>query len=124
MSHAFSAKFPGRCLCGASFKAGARIYWDSSVRRATGCPACAPAKARPGKSITVDGAYSVRFDTHPTTGAVVLCAITGKAECGGAAEVYYLRDGRWTFGSIVREPIFTGSLSHETIEGWRAMAGA
>tara|TARA_R110002153_G_scaffold59188_2_gene161771 strand:+ start:378 stop:719 length:342 start_codon:yes stop_codon:yes gene_type:complete len=42
----FAARYNGSCLCGAGFSKGAAIYWDSSARRATGCPACIGPQAR------------------------------------------------------------------------------
>lgn len=118
-----SARYPGRCLCGASFQPGAAIFWDGSVRRATGCPACAVPKAVPGRPHTLRSGIVVRFDTHPNTGEVVLCSASDPS-AWNACEVYALVGGRWTLRSMGREPVFAGSPSHEQIEGWRAASVA
>ncbi len=115
----FEAKYPGKCLCGASFKAGARIYWDGSVRRATGCPSCASPKLIPGECREVGG-MCWRFDLHPTTREVAALIVTDPCGCG--LEVYRLRDGRWNLSSMGREPVYTGTLTHERIEAVRMAA--
>jgi hypothetical protein len=114
----FPAKYPGSCTCGASFKAGARIYWDGSIRRATGCPACAPRKAIPGVTRRLPSGLSVRFDTHPDTGAVVLAAFSDPCGAWNAYEVYRLDSaGRWCLSQCGREAIFSRPLSHEQVQG-------
>ena len=117
-----TARYPGRCCCGASFQPGAAIYWDGSIRRATGCPSCAPRKAIPGRSIPLSSGIMVRFDKHPDTGAVVLCHITSSGECYGASETYSLEGGLWTLRSVGREPVFSGVATHDQVESWRAQA--
>lgn len=100
---AFPAKFPGRCLCGAHFKAGARIYWDSSARRSTGCPSCATQKAVKGDLKYLKNGLVARFDTHPDTGAVVACLVMDPCGSSRAKESFVMRDGRWQFsGCAVR----------------------
>ena len=121
---AISAKYPGRCLCGASFAPGARIYWDGSVRRATGCPGCAPKKAIPGAPHNLANGLVVRFDTHPDTGAICLCSVTDPCGAWGAIEVYALVGGEWVLRTIGREPVMAGTPSHAQIEGWRVAATA
>ena len=121
--NAFPAKFPGSCLCGARFQAGARIYWDASVRRATGCPACAPRKAKPGTPHTLANGLVVRFDTHPDTGAVCLCSISDPS-AWRAVETYILRDGTWQAHGCGGELVLTRPPTHAQIEGWRAQAAA
>lgn len=117
MSAIFPARYPGRCLCGASFVAGARIAWDAQTRRATLCPGCAAPKAKPGTAHDMGG-LSVRFDRHPVTGEIILCAVSDPTSFR-AVEVFRLRDGRWYHAEFGREMVFTGPVSHETIEGWR-----
>lgn len=113
----FPARFPGSCTCGARFQAGAKIYWDGSIRRATLCPACAPVKTVPGVSRRLPSGLSVRFDTHPVTGAVVLAAFSDPCGAFNAYEVYRLdKDGRWHLSQCGREGIFTRALSHEYIQ--------
>lgn len=119
-----SARYPGRCLCGASFQPGAQIYWDGSVRRATGCPACAPRKAVAGKPFALQSGMVVRFDRHPDTGAVILCAVTDPCGSWGAIEVYAMVDGQWALRSTGRAPVLAGVATHEQIESWRAQAEA
>ena len=119
---AMIARYPGRCLCGASFQPGARIYWDGSVRRATGCPACATRKAVAGTPRTLPSGLVVRFDTHPDTGAVVLCSISDPCGAWGAVETYAMVGGEWVPRSIGREPVLTRTPTHQQIEGWRAAA--
>lgn len=116
-----TARYPGRCLCGANFQPGAAIYWDGSVRRATGCPACAPRKAIPGEFVAMSG-FSVRFDRHPDTGAVILCHVTDPCGAFGACETYALTGGAWTLRSIGREPVLSNVATHAQIEAWRAQA--
>lgn len=118
----FPARYPGKCLCGASFAVGAKIYWDGSVRRATGCPACASRKAVKGTPHQLPSGLVVRFDTHPDTGEVVLCAISDPCGAWNAVEVYALVNGEWRLRSIGREPVMSGPVSHAQIEGWRAAA--
>lgn len=120
-----AARYPGSCLCGAKFQPGALIYWDGSVRRATGCPSCAPRKAIAGRPFTLPGSgLVVRFDRHPDTGAVVLCQVTDPCGAWGAAEVYALVGGTWTFRAVSREPVLNGTPTHGQIEAWRALAEA
>lgn len=121
-SAAFAAQYPGRCLCGASFEPGARIYWDRSFRRATGCPACAPKKAIPGTPHTLRSGLVVRFDLHPDTREICLCSITDPCGAWGACEVYALVGGEWRPRAIGREPVLSSTPSHAQIEGWRAAA--
>ena len=90
---AFAARYPGRCLCGSSFSVGARIYWDSSVRRATGCPACAPRKAIPGTPINLKSGLVARFDLHPSTREICACIVTDPCGAWNACEVYALTGG-------------------------------
>jgi len=121
---AFAAQYPGRCLCGASFAQGARIYWDRSVRRATGCPACTPKKAIPGTPHTLRSGLVVRFDLHPDTREVCLCSISDPCGAWGSVEVYALVGGEWRIRTIAREPVLCGTPTHAQIEGWRAEAAA
>lgn len=116
-----TARYPGRCLCGANFQPGAAIYWDGSVRRATGCPACAPRKAVVGEPIQMSG-FTVRFDSHPDTGAVILCHVTDPCGAYGACETYAMTGGEWKLRSIGREPVLSGVATHAQIEAWRAHA--
>lgn len=120
--NAFHAKYPGRCACGASFQPGARIYWNASIRRATGCPACSPRKAIPGEPRELPSGLVVRFDTHPDTGAVILCHLSSISGAWGSAEVYALVNGRWELRHVSREPVLAGVASHEQVERWRAVA--
>lgn len=117
-----AARYPGSCLCGARFQVGAAIYWDGSVRRATGCPSCAPRKAVPGKPFKLSSGIVVRFDTHPDTGAVVLCSVSDPCGAFGAVEVYALVGGQWVCRAIGREMVLTRPPTHAQIEGWRALA--
>lgn len=113
---AFPARFPGSCTCGARFSVGAKIYWDGSIRRATLCPSCAPVKAIPGVSRQLPSGISVRFDTHPETGKVVLAAFSDPCGAWDALEVYRLdKGGRWQLSQCGREGIFTRPLSHEQV---------
>lgn len=116
-----TARYPGRCLCGANFQPGAAIYWDGSVRRATGCPACAPRKAVAGEPIQMSG-FTVRFDRHPDTGADILCHVTDPCSAYGACETYAMTGGEWKLRSIGREPVLSGVATHAQIEAWRARA--
>ena len=123
-TNAFPARYPGSCLCGARFDVGARIYWDGSVRRATGCPACSPRKAVAGQPFTLRSGLSVRFDRHPDTGAVVLCAVSDPCGAWGATEVYALVSGRWVLRSHGREMVLASTPTHDQIESWRVQAEA
>jgi len=122
-NRAFPAKFPGSCLCGARFQPGARIYWDSSARRATGCPSCATPKAVKGTLKYLKNGLVARFDTHPETGAVVACLVMDPCGSSRAKESFILRDGRWQFSGCAGEMVLSGTPSHEQIEGWRAEPG-
>jgi len=120
MSAIFPARYPGRCLCGASFVVGARIAWDAQTRRATLCPGCAAPKAKRGEWHALPSGIHVRFDRHPTTTAIVLMVATSIESM--AMEVFYLKDGKWGFahcGGGRGEILFANPVSHETIEGWR-----
>jgi hypothetical protein len=119
-----SARYPGRCLCGNSFNVGAAIYWDGSVRRATGCPACAPRKAIVGESVSIGGGLMVRFDRHPDTGAVILCQVTETCGAFGAFETYALMGGVWKLRATGREAVLTNVATHDQIESWRTEAAA
>ena len=123
-SPAIAARYPGRCLCGASFAPGARIYWDGSVRRATGCPACAPRKTIPGTPINLKSGVVARFDLHPDTREVCACVVTDPCGAWNACEVYALINGEWRLRSTGREPVLTHPATHAQIEGWRAQAVA
>lgn len=104
----FAARYPGRCLCGASFPKGAQIFWDGSVRRATLCPSCRSPKAIKGEWKQVDG-VNLRIDTHPKTGAPIF-AVVATLEDWYNAEVYRLQDGKWRLhgGGMV----FTSTVGH------------
>lgn len=119
---AFAARYPGRCLCGSSFSVGARIYWDSSVRRATGCPACSPRKAIAGTPINLKSGLVARFDLHPDTREICACIVTDPCGTWNACEVYALTGGEWRLRSTGREPVLTRPATHDQIEGWRAQA--
>jgi len=106
----FAAKYPGRCLCGATFEPGARIFWDSNVRRATLCPSCRPARAVKGQW-TQDGSVDVRIDTHPQTGEAVIVCLSIPEEFG-RPEVYQKRNGRWGLRSGM---VFARAWTHDEI---------
>jgi len=108
----FPARYPGSCLCGATFKKGAQIAWDGKVRRATLCPSCRAPRAVRGPLLPV-GNLLVRVDTHPTTGAPAVVAITTAEEFGNA-EIYRNTPARgWhcTGGMVL-----TRSLSSDEVE--------
>ena len=119
----FPAKYPGSCLCGARFQTGAKIYWDRSISRATGCPTCCP-KAKAGTPFTLSNGLCVSFDTHPTTGDVVLCQLTDPCGAWNACEVYALKDGRWSIRSYGREMVLRAAATHEQVLGWLAQVQA
>lgn len=118
MSAKILAKYPGRCICGAAFKAGSAIYWDASIRRATGCPACAAPRARAGEPRRLSGGLVVRFDTHPQTGEVLLCRVADPTEAN-AVEVYQLVGGQWRPRLQGGRPVLTRPPTHSQIESWR-----
>jgi len=118
----FPARYPGRCLCGATFQAGAKIAWDASVRRATLCPKCAAPKLIPGRVRSLSNGLAARFDLHPETREEVACILSDPCGAWGAVEVYRLRDGRWTLASFGREMVLTSTASHEEIEAWKTAA--
>lgn len=121
-ANAFPAQYPGRCLCGASFPAGARIYWDSSVRRATGCPACAPRKMVAGPARMVRGLV-MRFHRHPDTGLIV--AVEVREQDGGWRDVdmYRLADGEWSFASSGGFGALTRPVGHDVVLRWIEESG-
>lgn len=115
----FPARYPGRCCCGARFDRGARIFWDSSARIATGCPSCRSPRARKGTWTDVDG-LAVRIDTHPQTGAPVVVVLTVPGE-GLEVEAYRLRDGVWHLHSGM---VFARPLASKRIAAIVAKAAA
>ena len=119
-----AARYPGKCLCGARFQPGAKIYWDFSARIATGCPACLKAARRTiaGDWTLASGGLLVRFDSYADTGEVAACVITTQDSGHGVYEVYRLVDGQWRHHHTNREPVLSGVASHATIEGWRSLS--
>ena len=115
-----TARYPGRCLCGANFQPGAAIYWDGSVRRATGCPACAPRKAVAGEPIQMSG-LTVRFDRHPDTGAVILCHVTDPCGAYGACETYAMTGGGPVIGTTTL-PLLVYKEAFELFKMGKALA--
>jgi len=101
------------------------IYWDSSVRRATLCPACKAPTAKAGTVHTLPGnsGITVRFDRHPVTKAIVLAAFSEVCGAWGSCDVYRLKDGEWYLAQSGREGCFSGVVSHSTIEKWRIALG-
>lgn len=114
----FPARFPGQCTCGSHFKAGDKIYYDASIKRATLCPACRPPKAVMGTIHMQASGITARFDRHPATGVIVLAAFTEPTSCN-ALEVYRLKDGQWHLSQIGREGVYSRPLSHAQIEAIR-----
>ena len=120
----FQAQYDGRCTCGAPFKAGARIFWDRSIRRATLCPACAPPKMVHHRTVDLPNGLCASFYKHPTTGEV--CGVKFTDPCGAwnASEVYQMKDGKWCPVGCGGQLVFSGTVSHETIVGWLQLAEA
>jgi hypothetical protein len=75
-----------------------------------------------GKPHTLASGLVVRFDTHPDTGAVVLCAVSDPCGAYGAFEVYALVGGQWALRQCGRESVLVRPATHAQIEGWRAQA--
>lgn len=118
----FPAKYPGKCLCGADFKVGDRIFWDGGTRRATLCPACEAPKLRPGTWVEL-GRFHYRFD-RDAAGHVRAMVVTTADSGHGAFEVYRLgADGQWAPAEFGREMVFVRCLTHDEVEGVRTRAG-
>lgn len=122
-SRRFPARYPGRCLCGASFQPGASIHWDASVRRATLCPSCETPKLVKGSWHDIDGYMQARFDRHPETGAIAAMIITATDSAWNEWDCYRLEDGVWKPSHGGGALFLTGTLSTETINGWIEKAG-
>lgn len=118
MNATFPANFPGRCLCGASFAAGAQICWDRSIKRATLCPSCRAPKLVSGPAHLVAPGITASLHRHPDTGLVV--AVEVRATDGGwrDVEVYRLAGGQWSLAQSGGYGVLTRPAAHATILSW------
>ena len=119
----FPARYPGRCICGASFSPGESIYWDASIRRATLCSACETPKLVKGRWHDIDGYMQARFDRHPKTGEVAAMVCTGTDSAYNEWDCYRLENGTWKPSHGGSAMFLTGTLTTETINEWMQKAG-